>query len=184
MVFLLVGGIIFSGVIKNQPDNLYRSLQGEIFFRSEAPLEIIEAKSESLKGIIDASKRTFAFTIPIQSFEGFNSPLQKVHFNENYLESQKFPNATFIGKVIEKIDFSEDGNYTIRAKGKLEIHGVVQERIIKSNVIVEGDRFSLHSNFTVILAEHDISVPKIVYQKIANEIQVEVKATFEKSEDE
>ena len=177
-VFLIVG---FTNI---QVDDLYRSVKGEVEFRSDAPLEVIEAKSESLKGVIDIEKRTFAFTIPIRSFEGFNNPLQKEHFNENYLESTKFPNATFAGKIIEKIDFSEDGIYTVRVKGKFKIHGIEQERILKSRIVVSGDSFSLQSYFTIILEEHDISVPKIVYQKIAEEIQVQVKATFEKSVNE
>jgi polyisoprenoid-binding protein YceI len=159
-------------------------VESEVEFRSDAPLEIIEAKSKSLKGVIDIDKRTFAFSIPIRSFEGFNNPLQKEHFNENYLESSTYPNATFTGKIIETIDFSKEGTYSVRAKGKFTIHGVAQERILKSRVIVKGDSFTLQSYFTVILEEHDISVPKIVYQKIAEEIQVQVKAIFEKDMNE
>jgi polyisoprenoid-binding protein YceI len=147
-------------------------------------LETIEAVSENLKGVIDIEKRSFAFSVPIRSFEGFNNPLQKEHFNENYLESTIYPNATFAGKIIEDVDLSKDGKYTIRAKGKLNIHGVAQERILKSNVEVKGSSFTLNSDFTVLLEEHNISVPKIVYQKIAEEIQVKVQATFEKSLDE
>ena len=96
------------------------------------------------------------------------------------MESSRYPNATFTGKIIENVDFSKEGVYTVRAKGKLTIHGVAQERILKSRVDVKGGGFSIRSYFTVILEEHNISVPKIVYQKIAEEIQVQVKATFEK----
>lgn len=183
-ISVLVTVFLISGYTTFQSELLFKSVTGEVEFRSDAPLETIEAKSRSLKGVINADKRTFAFSIPIRSFEGFNNPLQKVHFNENYLESTKFPDATFIGKIIEKVDFSIDGTYTVRAKGKFTIHGVVQERILKSRIVVKGDSFTLQSYFTVILEEHDISVPKIVYQKIAEEIQVHVKATFEKSIDE
>ncbi len=100
------------------------------------------------------------------------------------MESSRYPNATFKGKIIEDVDFSKDGTYSVRAKGNLEIHGVVQERILKSSVDVQGNSFTLNSSFTIILEEHDISVPKIVYQKIAEEIHVQVQATFEKSLDE
>jgi len=183
-IVLILSVFLFSGLNTFQSEILYKSIAGEVQFRSDAPLETIEAKSDALKGVIDIEKRTFAFSIPIRSFEGFNNPLQKDHFNENYLESTKFPNATFTGKIIEKADFSKEGVFTVRAKGKLTIHGVVQERILKSRVVVEGDSFSLQSYFTVILEEHDISVPKIVYQKISAEIQVHVKAIFEKDIDE
>lgn len=160
---------------------VYQSVGGAVYFKSDAPLELIEAKSEKLKGAINISKRTFAFTIPIRSFEGFNSPLQKEHFNENYLESGQFPNAIFTGKIIEKIDFSKDGKYTIRAKGKLTIHGVEQERIIKSQLEIKKGKLMVNANFTVLLIEHKIRVPKIVYQKIAKEINVSINAEFEKS---
>ena len=183
-IVAILAVFFFTGFHELDSELLYKSVSGEIQFRSDAPLETIEAKSDALKGVIDIEKRTFAFSIPIRSFEGFNNPLQKEHFNENYLESSKYPNATFTGKIIENVDLSKDGIYTIRAKGKLTIHGVVQERILKSRVVVSGDSFSLQSYFTVILEEHDISVPKIVYQKISEEIQVQVKATFEKSMDE
>lgn len=184
MFTVLIAVVLFSAYTPFQSELLYKLVEGEIEFRSDAPLETIEAKSEALKGLIDSGKRSFAFSIPIRSFEGFNNPLQKEHFNENYLESSTYPNATFSGKIIEKIDLTKDGSFTIRAKGKLNIHGVVQERILKSRVVVKGERFTLQSYFTIILEEHDISVPRIVYQKIAKEIQVQVKATFEKSIDE
>lgn len=184
MIAAIIAVLFFTDYNDLQSDLIYKSVQGEVQFRSDAPLETIEAKSDALKGVIDIEKRTFAFSIPIRSFEGFNNPLQKEHFNENYLESSKYPNATFTGKIIENVDFSADGIYTIRAKGKFTIHGAVQERILKSKVVVSGDSFTLQSYFTVILKEHDISVPKIVYQKISEEIQVQVKAIFEKSMDE
>lgn len=156
------------------------TVKGQAYFKSNAPLELIEAKSEKLKGAINAKKRTFAFSIPIQSFKGFNSALQRTHFNENYLESDTYTNATFTGKIIEKIDFSKDGVYTIRAKGKLKIHNVEQERIIKSQLEIKKGKVYVKTNFTVLLEEHDIRVPKVVYQKIAQEIFVSVEAEFKK----
>lgn len=171
--------LIFTVCWLNGVSQVYQTIEGSIYFKSDAPLEIIEAKSEKLKGAINTSKRTFAFTIPIRSFEGFNSPLQREHFNENYMESGQFSQATFTGKIIEKIDFSEDGKYTIRAKGKLTIHGVTQERIIKSQLEIKQGKFRVDSNFSVLLDEHQIRVPKIVYQKIAKEIQVKIEAIFE-----
>ncbi|HMQ46105.1 MAG TPA: YceI family protein [Saprospiraceae bacterium] len=158
----------------------YLIKNGKVSFRSDAPLELIEASSGKLNGVVDLSKNTFAFTIDINSFEGFNSPLQKEHFNENYLESRKYKTATYLGKMIEKPDFTQDGDYIIRTKGVLTIHGVAQERIIKNEVNVEGNKMTIRSNFTVLLEEHDISIPKIVHQKIAEEIEVSIVAVAEK----
>ncbi|MEQ1554929.1 MAG: YceI family protein, partial [Ferruginibacter sp.] len=156
--------------------NDYKVKSGTISFKSEALLELIKAQSKELKGIVLASKKQFAFIVSISSFKGFNSPLQQEHFNENYLESNKYSTASFEGKIIEDIDFSKDGVYSIRAKGNLTVHGVVQERIIKSDVIVKHNTISLKSNFTVLLADHNISIPKVVHEKLASEINVEIKA--------
>ncbi|MBI1223638.1 MAG: YceI family protein [Bacteroidetes bacterium] len=154
----------------------FTTQSGIIQFKSDAPLEVIEAKSKMLKGVIDMEERAFAFSVDVSSFEGFNSPLQREHFNENYLETKRYKTATFIGKIIEKDDFTKDGTYSIRTKGKLTVHGITKERIIKSEVTTKDGVIKVRSNFTVLLEEHGISIPKIVYQKIAEEITVDVAA--------
>ncbi len=158
--------------------SVYSGKDGEIHFQSKAPLEMIEADSKSLLGAIDISKRTFAFTVIITSFQGFNSALQREHFNENYMESSKFPNGSFKGKIIEEIDFTSNGTYTVRAKGMLNIHGVEVERIIKSTVTVNNGKMTVTSEFEIPLAEHNIKIPKIVNQKIAEKIAVKLSATL------
>ncbi|HMW26439.1 MAG TPA: YceI family protein [Ferruginibacter sp.] len=160
---------------------VYGTNNGSISFSSDAPLELIRASSNEMKGRVDMSKKIFAFSIRISSFNGFNSPLQKEHFNENYMESVQFPNASFSGRIIEDIDLTKDGSYTVRAKGNLTIHGVTQERIIKSDLVVKDGKVSLHSNFTVLLSEHNILIPKVVHEKLASEIKVEVKAELSAS---
>lgn len=184
LIVMLLPLILICEPAAVQNGQVYKLIKGKIHFKSDAPLELIEASSNKLKGIIDIEKRSFAFSIPLTSFEGFNNPLQKEHFNENYMESSKYPNATFSGKIIENFDLTQSGTYSIRAKGKLNIHGVSQERIIKSDVVVEGDSLMLSADFSVLLEEHNINIPKIVYQKIANEIQVHVEATLEISGNE
>ena len=167
--------VLLGFTTRSAENKLYKVNTGQLYFKSDAPLELIEAKSNQLKGVIDPQKMTFAFSIQNNSFEGFNSALQRIHFNENYLESDKYPKSTFSGKIIEQVDFTKDGEYVVRTKGKLTIHGVEQERIIKSNVTVKNGELNLKANFTVPLADHNITIPRIVYQKIAEEIYVEVK---------
>jgi polyisoprenoid-binding protein YceI len=149
-----------------------------VTFHSNARLELIKARSTRLRGAIDAEKRTFAFAVDINSFDGFNSPLQKEHFNESYMETDRFPAASFSGHIIEEDDFTKDGIYSIRAKGKLNIHGVEQERIIHGDLVVKNGLIKLKSKFTVILAEHDIKIPRIVHEKLASEIIIELNAEF------
>lgn len=158
------------------PQLVFGVNNGSISFRSDAPMELIKASSNQLRGIFVAEKKQFAFSINVNTFKGFNSPLQEEHFNENYLETDKFPRATFEGKIIEDIDLQRDGIYSVRAKGNLTVHGVVQERIIKCDLNIKNGVVSVKSNFTVLLADHNISIPKVVHEKLASEIKVEVRA--------
>ena len=171
-------GCIFLNGSPPTESNIFKTRKGTISISSDAPLEIIKASSNELKGAIDISKRTFAFTIGNRSIKGFNSPLQQEHFYENYIEAKKYPVSTFEGKIIEQIDFTKNGDYIVRAKGILTIHGVPQERIIKSSLKVQDNIFYLTSKFTILLSEHNITIPKIVYQKIAEEITIDVDAEF------
>ncbi|MBK9254888.1 MAG: YceI family protein [Saprospiraceae bacterium] len=153
------------------------SLTGNVLFVSDAPLEIIKAKSEKMQGVIQLKEQKFAFSVPIKSFEGFNGPLQREHFNENYLESNIFPTATYTGKLLDSIDVTTDGSYTVRTKGKLTIHGITKERILKHKITVQKGILTITSEFTVLLSDHNITIPKIVFNKIAEEIKVSLEAT-------
>ncbi len=154
--------------------------QGQVNFTSDAPLELIKASSSSLKGVIDTDNKTFAYTLLVRTFKGFNSPLQQEHFYENYLHTSEFAQATFQGKIIEDVDFNLAGRQKIRVKGVLDIHGIKQERIIPCELQIEEDQVLVSSAFYIPLKDHNISIPKIVHQKIAEEILVEIKARFSK----
>lgn len=169
--------VLFSGFTPQA--GIYKATDGKISFKSEAPHELINAASNQMVGLINAAKNTFAFEVNIRSFHGFNNPTQEIHFNENYMETSKFPTASFKGKIIEDADLTKDGTYVVRAKGILSIHGVEQERIIKSDVVVSNGKINIKSNFTVLLSEHNIPIPRVVYQNLANEIKVSIQATLE-----
>ncbi len=154
---------------------LYYSSTGKVDFTSDAPLELIKASSGVLTGALKTSDRSFAFTVLVKSFEGFNSSLQRTHFNENYLESDKFPKITFEGKVIEDVDLQKDGTYNVRGKGKFTVHGVSQERIIPCKLVISNGKVSISSSYTVFLDDHNIKIPAVVNQKIAEEIAVNIK---------
>lgn len=174
-------GILWLSVayMSTAQNSIYRTQNGTIAFKSNAPLEIITASSKRLEGLIDAQALSFAFNVPIVSFEGFNNGLQRQHFYENYMETNKYPDATFSGKLIEHVDLTVPGTYHVRAKGQLVIHGKAKERIIKAEIISTGDALRTKASFMVPLVDHQIEVPKIVNQKIAQEIQVNVQGTFQ-----
>lgn len=154
---------------------LYIANSGSVSFTSDAPLEMIKASSTSMAGAVKSLDKSFAFSVQVKSFEGFNSSLQRTHFNENYLESDKYPKITFEGKIIEDINIGVDGTYSVRGKGRITIHGVPQERIIPCKLTVNKGKLSISSNFTVFLVDHNIKIPAVVNQKIAEEISVTIK---------
>lgn len=161
--------------------SFYRVISGNVALSSRAPLELINASSSKVQAIIDPARKSFKFTVPINSFTGFNAALQRQHFNSNYMESQIFPEAQFHGTIIEDLDFRKDGTYTIRAKGKLTIHGISQERIIRSTLKIQQGKLQITANFSVLLEDHNITIPKIVNQKIAEEIQIQIEAKLAQS---
>jgi hypothetical protein len=151
---------------------------GTATFQSEAPLEIIAAKSSALRGAINPETKSFAFSLNISSFQGFNSDMQRTHFLENYMEQKSYPQATFTGKLIEDITFNVPGTYSVRAKGMLDIHGVSKERIIRGTLIIKEGTAHLQADFSVPVADHGIAIPKIVKQKIAEQIAVSIDIEF------
>jgi len=153
---------------------IYKGSEGEVRFVSDAPLELIQARSNDLSGLVDVEKNRFAFLVKTRGFEGFNSPLQQEHFHENYLESDRFPSASFTGSFIEDISELSAGKHQVRAKGRLKIHGQALERIIKCQLRWAPPRMQVESSFTVLLADHQITIPQVVNQKIAEEVQVRV----------
>jgi hypothetical protein len=171
-------GFVFSLVVWVNPVSaqLYITNEGTATFTSDAPLELISATSDQLSGAIDVSDNRFAFRIANKSFIGFNSALQQEHFYENYIETDKYKYSSFQGKIIEKIDLSNPEPQQVRAKGTLSIHGVEQERIVKATLVVEDGKMVVFCEFTVPLEDHDIRIPNVVYQKIAEVIDVEVNA--------
>ncbi len=159
-------------------DGVWKAEHGVAHIKSDAPLEVIKADSKALRGVIDPSSRSFAFSVRINSFEGFNSEIQRTHFLENYLEQKKYPQATFKGKFIEEIPFGVPGTYSIRAKGNLEIHGIVKERIIRGTLVIKKGIMIAQARFFVPVTDHGITIPKIVMQKIAEEIEVNIEIEF------
>ena len=174
---LIIGLLLFFG-LRIQAQKKFTSNDGEISFTSNAKLELINATSKNIKGIIDPATGNFAFVVTIQSFVGFNSNLQREHFNEKYMETDKFYDATFSGKIIETVDFTKDGVYEVRAKGNLVIHGRKQARIIPGKIQIEKGVLKIDSNFTIPLADHDIKVPQVVSEKIATEINVKMNVVL------
>lgn len=148
--------------------------RNKVEFVSFAPQETIRASSNQLEGAVNWEQNIFTFSMSIKSFSGFNSPLQREHFNENYMESHIYPKATFQGKIIEQVDLSEHKKTKVRAKGKLTIHGIAKERIIDVYLTARGHEVEADADFSVKLDDYNIKIPRIVSEKLSPEIQVKV----------
>jgi len=164
----------FVDVIFAQTNQYLKTSSGMVEFVSDAPLELISAKSERLNGILSVNNSEFAFEVAITSFVGFNSPLQNEHFIENYMEADQFPTAVFSGSIIEIIDFEMMGLLKVRAKGKFNIHGVEQMMILDVILNIKEDIIIADSEFDILLEDYKIKIPKIVNKKIANLIHITV----------
>ena len=150
---------------------------GKVAFISDAPLEKIKATSDKLQGIINLSTNQFAFTVKVRTFEGFNSLLQQEHFNENYLESDKYPTINYAGKLLDEWDSETPGSYVVRSKGYLDCHGFKKEQIIENTITVSKNQITISSKFSVLLADFGISIPQVVHKKISEEILITVTAS-------
>lgn len=175
---IILIALLSIGYYNINAQDLFKVSESSIEFTSDAPMELIEAKSEDLDGLLKPDDQTFAFRVMMTSFDGFNSALQRTHFNENYMESDKFPYAVFEGKIKEEIELLENGSHTINAEGKLNCHGVEKQRTIACELSIKDNEIIVKSDFSVMLEDHDITIPKVVGQKIAEEIFVTINLTM------
>lgn len=179
LVCILMVLIFSSKMALGQESSTYKIVKSIISFHSLAPKEMISASSNQLKGAVDFEKGTFIFKVKMNSFEGFNNALQREHFNENYVESDVFPVAIFTGKIIENIDLNKNQNIKIRSKGKFQLHCVSKECIIMVLLKINNKKINASSEFTINLQEYNIKIPKVVYNKLAPEIAVNLNAQLE-----
>jgi polyisoprenoid-binding protein YceI len=160
----------------------YITKTGHIKFYSEAPLEKIEAHNRAVNCALDASTGDFVFKVLLKSFE-FEKALMQEHFNENYVESDKYPNAMFLGKVIniKDADFTKDGVYNIAVEGKITLHGVTQNVNQKGTFEVKKDKVLGKAKFNLTLADYKISIPGAVGNNISKTVEVTVDVTLDKA---
>ena len=169
--------ILFAGTLDaNVVERYYYTNEGKASFISDAPYERVRASCGTVTGMIDPAKRTFTFRIPFNSFEGFNCNLQQRQFQEKFIETGKYPDAVFTGKL--PYDFRElkKGMQELKIFGVLKIHGVQKERTLPVTLYVSDHVLIIRSVFSVPLEDHNIEIPKVMTDKIARQIKVEVAA--------
>jgi hypothetical protein len=173
LLFVLLGVYQLSSAQK------YISKTGHIWFYSHTPMEEIEGHNRQVASILDPATGDIIFSLLQKSFE-FKVKLLEEHYNENYLESDKYPKATFKGKItnLDKIDFKKDGIYTAEATGDLTLHGVTKTVTNTGTIEVKNGVVTAKSKYMIIPQDYKIEIPALVAEKIAKEVEVNIDVTY------
>jgi hypothetical protein len=156
---------------------LMMTRSGIISFHSHTILEDIDAENKQVMAVIDAGKKNIAFSCMMKQFI-FPRKLMQQHFNENYVESDKFPKATFSGTYTENIALDKDGVYQVNVRGRLTIHGVTRDIQVPATLEVAQGKVTGTTTFKLNPTDYDISIPFIVRDKIEKENTVKVKVEW------
>jgi hypothetical protein len=152
---------------------VYVSDTSAIQFFSRTPLENIEAINHDAKSTIVPGEFEVQFQVPVSGFR-FENKLMEKHFNSMYLETDKYPFASFRGRLADSLDLSKDTVYLTKASGILKMHGRDHAGVFNGRVESKKGRVSLRCSFPVRLEDHNIKVPGSVFLNIAQEIEVKV----------
>lgn len=180
-ISLLMVIFLFLSLITLQAQK-YLTKNGTIRFYSDAPLEKIEALNKQVNAALDISTGDFVFKVLMKSFE-FEKALMQEHFNENYVESDKYPSATFQGKVlnIKDIDILKDGEYPVNVEGKLTLHGITKMVREKGIFVVGKGKLTGKSKFNLLLSDYKIEIPAAVIRNVSKTVEITVEVSMEKA---
>jgi YceI-like domain len=177
--FILSSLALFIGLASFSQERLMTK-NATISFFSAAPLEKIEAHNKSAVSVIDKTGGQVEFSVLMKGFE-FEKALMQEHFNENYVESDRFPKAVFKGKVtdLSKVNFAKDGTYTTAVAGTLTMHGETKDVTAPVTFTITGGIVSAGCEFTVLLSDYKISIPSVVKDNIAKNVKITVNSRYQ-----
>lgn len=169
--------VLFSVMASQTAAQKYVSEKGVITFFSEAAIEDIKAENPKASSMLNTSTTDIAFVVPIREFQ-FEKKLMQEHFNEKYMESEKYPKATFSGKLDGFVSTGAPGVQKVKALGKLVIHGVPKDVEISGTVETTTQYILIKSKFIVRLEDFKIKIPQLMWQNIAEQVEVSVEFTY------
>jgi hypothetical protein len=177
-LLVLLYFLVLSGEMAAQ--SRYFTKTGYIWFFSKAPLEDIEAHNKKVISFVDFATGEMAFSVPMREFE-FRKSLMRQHFNENYVESDKYPKATFTGKFSnpKQVDLTRNAAYQVQVEGMLTIHGVEKKVSAPGTLEVKNGKVQGKSEFVVAPKDFDITIPLLVREHIAKEITIYVDILYQ-----
>ncbi|MBN8652932.1 MAG: YceI family protein [Cytophagales bacterium] len=176
---VLVSVLLYAISVSSFAQPVFMTRNGKISFFSKTPIENIEATNNEVTSLLDIEKGELVFAVLVKSFR-FDKALMEEHFNENYLESTKYPKATFNGKILNlsKVNFKVSGTYEIEVGGDLTIHGVKQYQTATGTIIVSPDKLEASSKFVIKLSDHKIEIPALVAEKISKTVEINVNCIY------
>jgi len=177
ITFLIVSFLLTNGMVQNAMAQKYIARNGYIRFFSGAPLEDIEAINQEGLSIFETSSGEIAFTIPIDQFE-FEKKLMQQHFNENYLESEKYPNSTFKGEIIGFSETEVNSKQDLKATGEITIHGITRDITVTGTGSIKDHHIFLEAKFPVTLKDFQIKIPRVVLYNIAEVVEVTIRFEY------
>ncbi|HEX7844435.1 MAG TPA: YceI family protein [Chitinophagaceae bacterium] len=153
---------------------------GKISFFSVAPLENIEATHKSAVALLDTKTGDMQFAVLMKGFE-FKKALMQEHFNNSYIESDKYPKGEFKGQLVNSgsVDYSNDGIYNVKVKGQLTIHGVTKDAEATGTLTVKEGKIIAYSVFNILLADYNITIPKMYQDNISKTVKITVNCTLD-----
>ena len=154
---------------------------GTARFYSSAPMEDIEATNNSALAVIEPESGKVAVSMLIKGFN-FEKALMQEHFNENYLESDKYPKATFSGQLADPALLKKDGKFEAQITGQMTIHGVSKELTVPCQFEIMAGEIKVQSTFNLTVADFEIEIPKLVRNNIAKEVEVTANFKFLRNE--
>ena len=180
MKTIIISGIFFLfGSLTTVEGQKYFTREAQLSFFSEAPMEKIEAHNGTGTCVVDFEGKRMEFAVLIKAFQ-FEKALMQEHFNENYMESHKFPKATFKGMITEPATLEMQSEpQEVQVEGKLTIHGVEQEIVAPGTLYFTPEGVKMSSTFVVAVKDYDISIPAVVRDNIAKEVEITVEADLE-----
>ena len=157
----------------------YFTKNGNISFFSKTNMENIKADNNQVTSVLNVPTGELQFSVLIKSFH-FEKALMEEHFNENYLESDKYPKSSFKGNIadISKVNFTKDGNYPVSVTGDLTIHGITNKVTATGNISVKSGGITGTSKFIVVLADYKVPIPKLVAANISKTIEITVNCLY------
>jgi polyisoprenoid-binding protein YceI len=166
--------------ISSFSQNRYFTKTGTIIFTSQAPMENIAAVNKTTLVVMDAKTGAIQFAVQMKGFE-FEKQLMQDHFNENYVESDRFPRAEFKGSITNnsEINYSKDGNYAAKVKGKLTLHGITKDVDVTGTIKLASGKLLAHSKFSILLSDYGINIPSVVKDKLSNIVAIDIECATE-----